>query len=79
MTNKPMTNLEQEILDEIKIHGELNQAQIDQIEEAMERVREDEREKIDRITQIIQAKLDRNDSPSLKAGLLYALTIIKGL
>jgi len=45
----------------------------------LKRVMEDEREKTDRITQIIQAKLDRNDSPSLKAGLLYALTIIKGL
>ena len=44
----------------------------------LKRVREDEREKTDRITQIIQAKLDRNDSPSLKAGLLYALTIIEG-
>jgi len=32
-----------------------------------------------RIEDMIQAKLKRNDNPILKAGLLYALTVINGL
>jgi len=71
-----LLSLDQQILEELKDPGRFETAEeVDEFfADALKRVRKDAHLKA---IDMIQAKIDRADNPSLTAGLMYALTVLE--